>query len=506
MGFKRYGMATAAHADMRRDDWLDYLSDQAKRSRIARVQGSPVVNLSDQAAGILGRPFDPAEFVLSHATIVASVDTYAPKVAKVGRREVDGFQVNCPYSDYRVTAATQKYANNNNDAFSRGVILKSYRTLIGGQVFCEHVQIEALSKGRIFDAVARDVGDSIYVDILTGTHRSHEDLCKGILSGVVNKMSMGTDIVGSQCAKCGNWAEDDTLVCPCIQYFKGDVFQDEDGNPHRIVDLCGHESLPGGGNTFKEGSWVGMPAFEGAVVNQVLKLPGSRVSPAVPTELRTLVAGSWLPSVFYSSHDPGTTPRTASASAPVAQDPVDFDEGKSVPDPSSDGSPDEDAGDKEAPEPAPRSKQDSDPLGDTVSEVEKYLMDHALDKIRKRIKDQNLNQALPVSTAPNDDLLHQASGSSRFGAYGGALRAIQARTENPVRRLLALHHLNQAFSVQIPPRVYRAAAAALRSGHTSSISEFIGSCLAGAASAPTPSEARTIVRVARFLLRGDGSR
>lgn len=493
MGFKRYGSASIAHAHMRQGDWLDYLSDQAKRSRVAKKAGAPQ-SLSEQVTAILGRPFDPAEFVISHATIVASVDTYAPKVAKVGRREEGGFQVNCPFADYRVTAATQKYANNNDDAFSRGVILKSYRTLIGGQVFSEHVQIEALSKGRIFDAVARDVGDSIYVDILTGTHRSHEDLCSEILAGVVNKMSMGTDIVGSQCAKCGNWAEDDTKVCPCIQYFKGDVFQDEDGNPHRVVDLCGHESLPGGGNTFKEGSWVRMPAFEGAVTRQVVRMPGGRamrVAPAVPTELRALVAGCWVPAA--SSRTAGTQ---------LAQDPVEFDEVKDAQPEQGRGSPDED-GDQAPPEPpAPAKKRDDGDLDDTVSEVEKYVMDRALDKIRRRMKDSDLSQVLPISTAPNDSVLQQAS-SNRFSAYGGALRAIQARTKNPVRRLLALHHLNEAFAVDISPRIYRAAAGALRGKRAISVSEFISCCIAGAASAPTPSEARTIVRVARFLLKGD---
>lgn len=482
MAFRRRGEAQVAHVDMRRGDWLDYLSDQGKRSKVARSAPATAENLTDQVSGILGRKFDPGEFVLTHATLVASVDNYAPKSAKVGRMDVGGVPVNCPYPDYRISAKTQKYINNNNDSFSRGTLLKSYRTLIGGHIFCEHVQIEALSKGRIFDAVARDVGDSIYVDILAGTHVSHEDLCKGILAGIVAKMSMGCDIAGAQCCKCGNWSADDTTICPDIQYYKGDVFQDEDGNPHRIAELCGHESLQGGGVTFKEGSWVEMPAFEGAVARNLVRLPGARQLPAVPADLRTLVAGSWLP--IEAS-------RTASVRA---QDPVEFEEGSS----GGDGGEEEDSKGDEGGggPPAPPKKNDSS-LDDTVTEVEQYVLDRALDRVRKRMKTDELDHAIPLSTSPNESIQRQGS------AYAAALRQIAAKTRSPVRRLLALHHLNEAFSVTVPRSVYRSAAAAVKSGRTASVSDFISSCLTGAGSAPTPSEARTIVRVARFLLRGD---
>ena len=63
---------------------------------------------------------------------------------------------------------------------------------------CEHVQIEELSKGRIIDAVARDIGDALYVDILIATDRRHEDLVKAIQSGKMGTLSMGCFLPGTQ--------------------------------------------------------------------------------------------------------------------------------------------------------------------------------------------------------------------------------------------------------------------------------------------------------------------
>lgn len=78
---------------------------------------------------------------------------------------------------------------------------------------CEHIQVPELSKGKIIDAVARDLGDHIYVDILTATDRKHTQLVKDIESGKMAAMSMGCTIQYSQCTKCGNVAHDETDLC-----------------------------------------------------------------------------------------------------------------------------------------------------------------------------------------------------------------------------------------------------------------------------------------------------
>src|ERR1700675_2593851 len=59
------------------------------------------------------RKCDPKQYLLSHATIVASVDTYAPKGAVTGKRMERGVQVDVRYPDFRVKPACQEIINNN---------------------------------------------------------------------------------------------------------------------------------------------------------------------------------------------------------------------------------------------------------------------------------------------------------------------------------------------------------------------------------------------------------
>ncbi len=133
----------------------------AKVRTAAKASAEVSENLIDRASEIFGKPFNPKDYLLTHATIVASVDTYEPPNVKMGRVMENGFRVNRRYANYRVKLGCDKYINNNLDCWDRDVLLKSYRTFIGGHNFVEHVQVEELSKGRIIDAVARDLGDTI---------------------------------------------------------------------------------------------------------------------------------------------------------------------------------------------------------------------------------------------------------------------------------------------------------------------------------------------------------
>jgi hypothetical protein len=153
--------------------------------------------LVSQATEILGTKFDPKEYLLSHATIVCSVDTDSVPNVKLGSVTEDGVKINRKFSNYYIKPESSKFVNNNGDAWTRPVLLKSYRTFIGAQNYLEHVQVEELSKGRIIDAVARDVGESLYVDILVATHRKHTELIADILSGKMNGMSMGCFVPGT---------------------------------------------------------------------------------------------------------------------------------------------------------------------------------------------------------------------------------------------------------------------------------------------------------------------
>jgi hypothetical protein len=116
----------------------------------------------------------------------------------LGKVKEGGKTINRRWASYYIKPECSKYVNNNGDAWSRPVLLKSFRTFIGAQNFLEHVQVEDLSKGRIIDAVPRDLGESLYIDILVATDRKHTDLIADIESGKMAAMSMGCFLPGTQ--------------------------------------------------------------------------------------------------------------------------------------------------------------------------------------------------------------------------------------------------------------------------------------------------------------------
>lgn len=195
---------------------------------------------------------DQSKYLLSHCTIMSSVMTEES-----------------PY-DYLVKPEASIYVNNNQDAWTNEVLKLSYKTFVGAFNFLEHFQNSKHAKGHILDAVLRKVTIApgvwvYYCDILVATDLIHESLITDIRSGKHKYMSMGcvTDLV--ICSFCGAHVTDTSTYCTHLQWQKGTFMPDDDGIPRIISELCGHQSLPGGGVKFVEASWVGTPAFPGAV-------------------------------------------------------------------------------------------------------------------------------------------------------------------------------------------------------------------------------------------------
>jgi hypothetical protein len=256
MSFRRTANAIISKTAIQFDEWMDELRQQH--------EGAVSKDYVGRIAKDVLRKCDPKQFLLSHATIVASVDTYAPKGAVTGKRMERGVQIDVRYPDFRVKPACQEIINNNGDAWERSLLLSTYRTFIGAPNYLEHIQIPELSKGFIVDAIARDLGDTCYVDILVATDRKHQILVRDIMAGNIKAMSMGCISLFTCCNRCGNMASDDTQLCPCIMYDgKNSKFADESGVEHRLGELIGHVSVPNS-NTFIEASWVRNPAFKGA--------------------------------------------------------------------------------------------------------------------------------------------------------------------------------------------------------------------------------------------------
>lgn len=190
MPMMKYAYAAIAPTRLYSGGW-DNVRVAASQTRMDR-------NLVDQASKILKENFDPSRFLLSHCTIVASVDTVDAPNARLGAATVDGKKVLRKTTDYRVKPECEKFLNSNMDGWKRPVLLKSHKTFVGAFNYLEHVQIENLSKGRILDAVARDIGDSVYIDILVATDRKHTELIKDIESGELSTLSMGCFLPGTQ--------------------------------------------------------------------------------------------------------------------------------------------------------------------------------------------------------------------------------------------------------------------------------------------------------------------
>lgn len=260
MAFMRYASALVISPETTQRNWGGVRTASGKRA-----------NLVNQAEKIFGGSFDPSEYLLTHCTIVASVDTDDAPNVKLGSVTENGKKINRKYSNYLITPNTSKYVNNNGDSWDRDVLMKSYRTFVGSHNFQEHVQIEDLSKGRIIDAVARDVGDSVYVDILVATDRKHAQLVEDIQSGRLGTLSMGCTVDSTICTKCGNVAVDDTEFCDHVKYEKRNTFIDNSGKKRIVAELCGHTDMGDtAGVTFIEASWVAVPAFTGAVMRNIL--------------------------------------------------------------------------------------------------------------------------------------------------------------------------------------------------------------------------------------------
>lgn len=258
MAFLKYAKATLQKPGIQFAEW-----DAVRRKAVL-----PAPDFQKRTAKVILQDYDPSRYMLSHATIVASVNvTDAP--SKLGRHFVDGFEVNRQYPDYYVTPETTQFINNNNDAFERKLLLASFKTFIGAQSYVEHVQLPELSKGRIVDAAARDVGDSVYIDILIANDLKHAPLIRAIKSGQLGTLSMGCSTTSTTCTKCGNVAKDETQLCACIRFFKGSEFIDELGVKRKVAELCGHHTDPDSVK-FIEASWVGNPAFKGAVLRNIL--------------------------------------------------------------------------------------------------------------------------------------------------------------------------------------------------------------------------------------------
>jgi hypothetical protein len=219
---------------------------------------SDVVNKTSTAEGIvINKNMEPGnaqkivcqidinKYIYIHTTIMASVDLE-------------------PESDYYITRATEKYINTNGDAWPRDILLKDYRTFVdNGIVYVEHDQSPEHAKGKVLDAIARDMGDTILVDLLFCVDKRHSDLVHNIETGLANAVSMGCTTKYTICSICGNVAHDEKEYCNHVKNQKNQMVKCADGQYRKACEVCFE-------NTFYDCSIVANPAFAGAVFRKLV--------------------------------------------------------------------------------------------------------------------------------------------------------------------------------------------------------------------------------------------
>jgi len=487
MAFIKTARAAICHPNWSPENWGNFVGENRGRITTGPYRtASSSPNLIAQASEILEEQFDPRNYLLTHATIVASVDTVDVPNVKLGTVNEYGRKIARRWPNYCITPGTEQWINNNNDSWDRPVLLKSYPTFVGAHNFCEHVQLEAQSKGRIIDAVARDIGPSIYVDILTATNRKHASLISDIERGRLNTLSMGCSVTETQCTKCGNVAADEAQMCPCIKYEKGNIFFDNRGGRHKTAELCGHYTLdPTGGVTFIEASWVAVPAFPGAVMRNILA--PDVINVRTQDQVRQVLAS---PPRDWTDDGMAKAARVGHQHFGQAPDPMAPPPGGAAP---PGGDPMAPPGDPMAPPGAPPEK---DPMEELEEEIEKYVLDKIKKKLKKKMKEDVSEEAASspaeLETSSNENINRQAN-------FVHGVNAIVRIARSDVELLDGLARLNESHGIKISRDMYRTA---LRVGSTDghkSLEEYLGQCAEVLTRKPTVGEAKTLVRLGRIL-------
>ena len=434
----------------------------------------PMRDLTAQAREILGEGLHSDAFLVTHCTIVASVDVDAVPGVRLGNVKTGSATVNRKWDDYYIQPQCSQFVNNNGDAWSRSVLKMAYPTFIGGHNFQEHVQIEEQSKGRIIDAVARDIGDSLYVDILVATSRKHASLVQDIQSGKMATLSMGCTTDFTVCTKCGHYAVDETQLCEHIRYAKLNTFMDESGQKRVIAELCGHQTYDEnpdapGGVRFIEASWVAVPAFAGAVMRNILA-PGE-----VPeAEVRKVMASSpteWSSEAVLKA----TSLRTVQA----------FEFGE-----------EEEEGEGEGKEPA---ADDAAPFQEAEDTLYNALKSRVVERLQREIAQENVDSEMESSAAPmdpNDNIIKEGAQN-----YAASIQMVTRVASSPVALIDGVATIDASYGIQVARDVYRTALGVGAHSQYPSLIHFRRAIRKAAGRDLTSAEFRVVVRLGSLLSR-----
>lgn len=245
MSFQKVGMIKTAKVKIidNIDCWNDFIKQANNVLEQSKSESDKQV-VEKEADFQVVASIDPEKFIYIHTTIMAGVKT-----------ENNGFWI---------TSDTEKYINDNNDAWTCEDLLSDYSTFKRATTFVEHDQRLENAKGKCIDAIARNMGDTILIDVLFSVDKRHKDLVANIENGIINAVSMGCTTAQTVCSICGNIANDPSTYCEHLkQGNKGRKYRLQDGTTRRSAEICKK-------NTFFDVSLVANPAFAGAVFRKIL--------------------------------------------------------------------------------------------------------------------------------------------------------------------------------------------------------------------------------------------
>lgn len=434
-------------------------------------------NLTDQAREILGDSLHSDKYLVTHCTIVASVDVDTVPGVKLGNVKVGSKSVDRRYADYHIKPSSSQFVNNNGDSWSRDVLRMAFPTFIGAHNFREHVQIEEQSKGRIIDAAARDIGDSLYIDILVATDRKHAALVQDIEAGKMATLSMGCTTDFSICSQCGHHAVDETQLCDHIKYAKLNTFLDDSGQKRVIAELCGHKDYnenpdAPGGVRFIEASWVAVPAFPGAVMRNILS-PGE----VSDDHVRKVLAS---PPPQWSDRAVAKAARLVVPSSAYTR--TAFGE-------------DDEAGDVASDEPKAPFQDVEDALYDS-------LKSRVKERLEKDLAQANVEDAVEPDSAmdPNDNVIKEGKvRSAATSRYAAALSTLIHVASSPAALVEGVARTNEAYGIKVSRDLYRAALKAGVPTRYPTPHRYLFACRKAAGRDLRPAEIRVVVRVGTLL-------
>jgi len=224
-------------------DWTDF-----KKSALEEVEvpeeDAKIENIDKEADFQFVADVDSEKFIYIHSTIMAGIKTGS--------------------NGYWVTPETEKYINDNSDAWTTDDLMKDHGSFKRATTFVEHIQDLEKARGKCIDVIARRMEDTVLIDVLFSVDRRHIDLVANIENKIINAVSMGCATGSTLCSICGNVASQPEAYCEHIKAGnKGRKYACADGKIRKSAEICKD-------NNFFDISLVANPAFIGAVFRRVL--------------------------------------------------------------------------------------------------------------------------------------------------------------------------------------------------------------------------------------------